>query len=91
MVTMRRLLLFAMLPLAGCATMSGQPLHVACLACSTLAASGVCASRELATQPVPASCPSGQELWITNWSAFVERGARPVIACAPVRSGNDLP
>jgi hypothetical protein len=84
---MRRfILLLALLPLAGCASM-GQPLHVACLACSTLAASGACASRA----PLTTTCPEGEELWITNYRDFLERGARPVIECKPRRFGSDLP
>jgi len=82
-----------LLPLAGCASMNGgQPLHVACLACSTLAASGACdTSRSTAKSLATASCPAGQELWVTNYAAFLERGAAPVIACHARRGGGDLP
>lgn len=82
----RLVLILVLLPLAGCASM-GTPLHVACLACSTLAASGVCgAARSVATP----ECPAGEELWVVNFDAFVERGATPRIECKP-RRGSDLP
>jgi hypothetical protein len=84
---MKRLLLLAVLPLAGCATMGSQPLHVACLACSTLAASGVCGTMRAVATP---TCAPSEELWITNYAAFVERGAQPVIECKPRRQ-SDLP
>ena len=84
-----RWLLLAMISLAGCASMGGgQPLHVACLACATLEASGACAA---ATTRSPTRCGAGEELWVINWGAVVDRGARPVIECRPRRSGSDLP
>lgn len=88
---MKRLAALIVLSLGsqGCATMGGgQPLHVACLACSTLAASGACGAAKSVATP---ECPTGEELWITNYGAFVERGAMPVIECKPRRWGGDLP
>lgn len=85
---MRRLgLLLALLPLAGCASV-GKPLAVACLACATLEATGVCTA---ATTRSPTRCASGEELWVINWDAVVDRGARPVVECRPRRAGADLP
>jgi hypothetical protein len=93
---MRRLaLLVALFPVIvvgglvsqGCATMGGQPLHVACLACSTLAASGACASRA----PLTTTCPAGEELWIVNFDDFVSKGQTPRIECKPRRFGGELP
>jgi hypothetical protein len=80
-------LLLAMISLAGCAS-TGKPLHVACLACATLEASGACAA---ATTRSPTRCGAGEELWVINWSYVVDRGARPVIECRPRRAGEDLP
>jgi hypothetical protein len=83
----RLIAVLSALVLAGCASM-GQPLHVACLACSTLASMGMCGGGKSIATP---ECAAGEEIWIANFDAFLERGARPVFQCEPRRLGGELP
>jgi len=80
---MKRLLLLALLPLAGCAS-SGVPVAAACLSCQLLQASGVCGSTMRVAQD---ACPEGEEQWVLNYVDVVERGAAPVLGCHKRKAG----
>jgi hypothetical protein len=80
---MKKLVVLAVLALAGCAHVR-PVVHYTCVGCQALVSSGACRFFQAApgAPPIPVpECKPGEVVVVKNWKQMTEQGATPALGC----------